>query len=110
MLVPYTIISEEDDEEEAVVVPQDTIKVKLGEETTEVDITGAGGRKVSSVKAKFAALKGLVVGRLKFISGGKILGDDGDVVPGFTIQVVLAPEGGSDLRLNRLRKSRKNRQ
>jgi hypothetical protein len=109
MLVPYSIISEEEDEEEDEMVPQDTIKVKLGEEATEIDITGVGGRKVSSVKAKYAAIKGISAARLKFISGGKILGDDADVVPGFVIQGVLAPEGGSDLRLNRVRKSRKNR-
>jgi hypothetical protein len=108
MLVPYSIISEEDDDEEEE-VPQNTIKVKLGEEVTEIDITGLGGRKVSSVKAKFAALKGIATGRLKFISAGKILADDGDVVPGFVIQVVLAAEGGSDLRLKRVRQSRKTR-
>jgi hypothetical protein len=108
MLVPYSIISEEDEEEE-VVVPQDTIKVKLGEEALDIDITGDGGKKVSAVKAKFAELKGVSVDRLKFISGGKILADDADVVPGFVIQVILAGEGGSDLRLKRIRQSRKNR-
>jgi hypothetical protein len=104
MLVPFSIISEEEDDEEE--VPQNVIKVKLGEEITEIDITDS--KRVLDVKTKYAAAKGLTVGRMKFIAGGKVLADDSNVMPGLVIQVLLAPEGGF-IRLSSLKQSRKNR-
>jgi len=103
MLVPFSIISEEEDDEEE--VPQNVVKVKLGEEVTEIDITDS--KRVLDVKTKYATLKGLAKERLKFVAGGKILGDDSSVMPGFVIQVLVAPAGG-DLKVRRVRKSRKN--
>jgi len=87
-------------------VPQNVIKVKLGEEITEIDITGS--KRVLDVKTKYAEAKGLSVGRMKFIAGGKVLADDSNVIPGLVIQVLLAPEGGF-IRLSSLKQSRKNR-
>ena len=103
MLVPFSFISEEEDEEEEAVA-QDKVKVKLGEEVTEVDITET--KRVLDVKTKFGLAKGVAVERLKFIAGGKILKDNDLVVPGIVIQVILAPAGGN-LRVERVNKTRK---
>jgi hypothetical protein len=102
MLVPFSIISEEEEDEEEA-VPQDVIKVKYGEDTTEIDISDS--KKVSAVKEKYAAAKGLLPKELKFISAGKVLADNQDVVPGFVIQVMKVPAGGSFKRLSNTRKN-----
>ena len=102
MLIPFSIISDEEDEEEEA-IPQDIIKVKLGEETTDVDIRDS--KKVADVKAKYAALKGIKVEEIKFISSGKVLTDEQNVVPGFVIQVMKVAVGGSFKRLSNTRKN-----
>ena len=100
MLVPFSILTDEEDELEEL-VNQNIVKVKLGEDVTDIDISDS--KKVSAVKQKFAALKGLPVDGFRFIAAGKILSDDADVVPGIMLMVALSKSGG--LRLARLRKT-----
>ena len=103
MLVPLSFISEEE-EEEMVILPKDTVSLRIGEEKLDIDITN--GRTVADVKAKLALIKGVPVDGIRFLASGRILKNEEAIIPGTAIMVMMPRGGKRTLKRRRGEKTR----